>query len=98
MSLNHRVIVPTDPRSLGILANGRRYSATPGTVISVPQSDARVLEANGWTFIIESGPTSARPTSINARVRGALFFDETLGLFVIFDGSAWRDAISGAVV
>jgi hypothetical protein len=98
MILNHRVLVPSDPRSLGAIANGRRYPATPGTVISVPESDARVLEANGWIYIVESGPTSARPSNINARVRGALFFDETLGLFIVFGGSAWRDATTGAVV
>jgi hypothetical protein len=79
-----------------IVANGRTYSAVPGTAQDVPDIDAAVLAANGWTKVCLSGPTSARPafdpysTAPYSAGRGVVYYDTTLSEFVISDGETWR--------
>jgi hypothetical protein len=95
------------PNAVGqqvVTANGRTYSGAPGTYQDVPDFDAAVLMANGWTKAALSGPTSARPTT-NANVSapytaaaGLDFLDTTLGKVICFDGAAWRDPATGAAV
>lgn len=75
--------------------NGRSYTATPGTPITVPDFDAVELVANGWieTASGGSGTTAQRPSSPKA---GTSYHDTTLGAIVKFDGKAWRNALTGA--
>ncbi|MGF3025553.1 hypothetical protein ACQVP2_22345 [Methylobacterium aquaticum] len=92
---------PNAVREQTRVVNGRTYSGTPGSVVSVPEQDGQALQANGWTYIAPSGPTSARQTGktgIYAAHRGAQFFDETLGKMIVFDGQTWRDPSNGNAV
>jgi hypothetical protein len=80
---------------------GRTYSASPGVALDIFDSDAEVLSANGWIKVALSGPTTARPsqtlgaTPPYLAVSGFQFLDTTLGKFVFFDGTTWRDPITG---
>jgi hypothetical protein len=62
--------------------------------IDVP-GDAAAIASSGFVAIGSSGPTSARPSNAKA---GAAHIDTTLGFTVSFDGTNWRNPISGAVV
>lgn len=83
-----RLLPPGDVRYQTQLVNGRAYRSSPGGYLDVPNCDAQVLEANGWTAVMPSGPTVDRPVNPS---RGALFFDSTLGKVIAFDGDSWRD-------
>ncbi|MFH6786312.1 MULTISPECIES: hypothetical protein [Methylobacterium] len=101
MAMNWRLFPPVAVREQTRTANGRSYSGQPGGVVTVPEQDGQVLQANGWTFVAPSGPTSARQagkTGLYAAHRGATFFDETLGKLIVFDGQAWRDPLNGNAV
>jgi hypothetical protein len=87
-----------------LTANGRGYSGVPGTAIDVPDFDAGVLAANGWTRVALSGASSARPP-INPNASppytaaaGLHYLDTTLGKIIVFDGATWRDPSTGASV
>lgn len=90
-----RVLPPGTGTSTTV--NGRAYSYVPGTPQDVPDFDALVLIANGWTLVEKngSGATSCRPSNPSKNTR---FFDATLNTSVIFDGKNWRNAITGAAV
>ncbi|SHG91254.1 hypothetical protein [Bradyrhizobium erythrophlei] len=94
--LTHRLIPPANGGNVKV--NGRTYSATAGAQ-DVPEFDATHLQANGWTYLAPSGPTTQRPTSelgVYPRVRGAKFWDATLSHMVIWDGANWRNE-AGAI-
>lgn len=91
-----RVLSHPDASHAPIVVFGRSYSAAPGTLLDVPDGDAAVLGANGWTIIAPSGPTSARPP--RSGLTGNKFFDTTLNQLLIFDGAAWRDQVTGIAV
>ncbi|MET7242492.1 hypothetical protein ABZT49_03930 [Methylobacterium sp. EM32] len=101
MAMNWRLFPPVAVREQTRTVNGRTYTGTPGSVVTVPEQDGQVLQANGWTFVAPSGPTSARPvgkTGLYAAHRGAQFFDEALGKLIVFDGQTWRDPLNGNAV
>jgi len=77
--------------------NGRTYSATPGTVLLVPDFDADMLEANGWfkSAVGGAGTTTQRPAIPKT---GQEFHDISLGFNIRWDGKAWRNPTSGAIV
>ena len=76
--------------------NGRSYSAALGSVISVPDFDANVLESNGWirSAADGSGTTAQRPTT--GLFVGMRYLDSTVGATMIWDGKAWRNHATGA--
>ena len=80
---------------------GRSYSQTPGLVLDVPDGDAELLFRNQWLVLGQSGPSSARPTTLTpgrfVAQHGDQFFDTTLGKVLSFDGATWRDPATGAV-
>jgi len=87
--------------------NGRPYSCAVGSAIDVSESDANALEARGFMRLGTSGQTVQRPayppnTNSDPRIFGPPFgyryVDTTLGKVVIFNGSAWVDAVTGALV
>ena len=88
---------PADPATITV--NGRYYSCALGQEITVPDQDAFLMMANGWIGSASGGGgvgvTAARPAGPQA---GAEFFDSTLGKTITFDGSAWCDPDTGAVV
>ncbi len=84
-------------------ANGRSYTAVPGTRIQVPDFDAAVLCANGW--LAASGGSTGTSTPIGATaarpanpVKNQRFQDSTLGYEVMFDGKVWRNPQTRAAV
>ncbi len=87
----HRLIPPASGPT--IVANGRSYNPAAGAQ-DVPDFDAVILEANGWSVIGHaSGTTASRPTTSSAGTRlvtGFKFFDSTIGKTVTWDGKAWR--------
>ena len=81
--------------------NGRTYSGAPGSVLDVPDMDARVLGANGWVKVGPSGTTAQRPTSTSAPLKaapGVHYWDTTLSKMIVFDGITWRDPATGSAV
>lgn len=100
---NVRVTPPRDGLHNTATVNGRTYTGALGATLDVPDFDALILMANGWTAIPNAqtyvGPTSARPTTYPDGRRlepGYTYLDTTVGL-VTWDGSVWR-SISGAAV
>lgn len=97
--LTHRMLPPPDATQ-GInpcAANGRLYKAAPGSYLDVPDFDAQVLAANGWTLATNggSGPSAARPV---APVKGTAYHDASLGYTVIWDGKTWRNPANATAV
>ncbi len=92
---NHNMIPPASEGSTRV--NGRLYTCAAGSVISVLDFDADVLEANGWLKVASTGAgaTAARPTSPR---KGDSFHDSTLGYNIVWDGKEWRNPTSGAAV
>ena len=102
--MNRRMFPPANPGYSTRTVYGRTYVGAAGTPKTVPDSDAQLLEANGWSTVALSGSTAQRPVegNVNATYRatpGMPFFDETLGQMISFaaDG-VWRDPVSGAQV
>lgn|SRR4051794_9796145 len=96
-----RMLPPPSVAFQSMTANGRSYSAAPGSTVDVIEGDAQVLGANGWVWITPSGPTSARPVNKDgpyAAARGSLFYDTTLGALIVHDGATWRSPATGAAV
>ncbi len=93
---NLRVYPPNTSGTATITVNGRTYSTTNGAAIDVPDFDALIIAANGWSLSAPdgAGATSARPANPQ---KGAKFADTTLGVPVVFDGKVWRNKITGAI-
>lgn len=92
-----RVMPPADGLHGSIVVNGRSYTCAAGSTIDVPDQDAKVMSANGWTVAAEGGvgATATRPAS---PTKGQTFHDTTLGYTIVWDGKAWRNPASGAAV
>lgn len=91
-----RVSPPSDGRN-SLTFNGRTYSCAVGSTIDVPDFDALVLIANGWTAASSHGAdvTANRPANPK---RGMTYLDTTLGAVISFDGKRWRNPLTGAIV
>jgi hypothetical protein len=99
--MNHRLMPPASGALQSITVNGRTYAAAPGAVVDVPDFDSTGLQANGWTLIAPSGPTSARPSGAlgpNAAIASFRFYDTTLGALIFYDGATWRSPVNGNAV
>lgn len=90
-------VLPPNANPITTTVNGRPYSTTAGTPLDVPDMDAMVLQANGWHISAPGGvgTTTTRPANPTKNMR---FADTTLGVEITFDGKAWRNSITGAVV
>lgn len=98
--MNRRMLPPTSSAYQTRTVNGRTYTGIPGFVIEIPDFDADVLAANGWTDLGPSGTTEQRPVGSLGRYNasnGSSFFDTTLGKNITSDGTNWRDA-TGSIV
>lgn len=99
-----RILPPVSLGAQTTKVNGRTYTAAPGTFLDVPDADAQVHAAAGWTKVAFSGPTGARPTTnasggpYGVASRGMFFVDTTLSAVIVFDGATWRNPITGAAV
>jgi hypothetical protein len=91
-----RVMPPADGLHPAITVSGRPYSCALGSAIDVPDGDAAVMLANGWTKSSDGvGATAARPAN---PAKQQQFHDSTLGYNIVFDGKLWRNPTSGAAV
>jgi hypothetical protein len=57
--------------------------------------DAATIASQGFMAVGSSGATSSRPSNPKA---GSWHVDSTLGYAVVFDGTNWRNPVSGASV
>ena len=80
-----RVMPPASGLQPSITVNGRSYTCALGSTLDVPDQDAQIMLANGWTpgTAGQVGATAARPT---ATAKGLEFHDTTLGKTLIHDG------------
>lgn len=94
--MNIRVMPPASGTTSHTV-NGRTYSAAVGTTLDVPDFDAQVLMANGWTAVATGGvgTTTQRPVNPSKQTQ---FHDNTLGYVIVYDGKSWRNPATGAVV
>lgn len=99
MPMTHRLMPPADGLHPTIMINQRSYTCALGSTIDVPDQDAYVMIANGWTAASSGGVgvTSARPSAVVVG-RGASFHDATLGIAIRSDGRVWRNPDTGAAV
>jgi hypothetical protein len=91
-------VMPPASGSTTCTANGRSYSCAVGSFLDVPDFDALVLLANGWTSPaggLEVGTTASRPAKPK---KNQAFHDSTLGYVIHFDGANWRNPNTGAIV
>lgn len=95
-------LLPPAAAGLGpnpITVNGRTYTAPVGATIDVPDFDALVMKANGWTdvahFAAGVGATATRPAN---PTKGMTYVDSTLGVVIQWDGKTWRNPVTGAAV
>lgn len=94
----HRLVAPKGGPKITV--NGRTYDPAAGKVQDVPDFDASILTANGWSLIAIAGPTSARPTSsVGAypRFLGTKFYDTTINHLIVWTSLGWRRE-DGAIV
>lgn len=78
-----------------ITVHGRTYTVAAGATVDVPDQDAFVMLANGWTSLGSGvGATAARPAN---PARAQTFHDTTLGYIITFDGKVWRNPSGTAV-
>jgi len=90
---------PLSPQYCGFTANLRTYAGNVGDVVVVQDYDVATLLAAGWIRLPDSGTTAQRPQRAAFDfVAGAYFNDTTIGKLIVFDGVAWRDPVTGAVV
>lgn len=76
---------------------GRTYVGVAGTPLLMPDQDAQIAGANGWTVVAKqgAGATTARPTNPQ---KGDQYLDTTIPAVIIFDGKLWRNHATGASV
>lgn len=81
----HLLIPPAGKSKITV--NGRAYDPAAGAQ-NVPDFDAAILEANGWSIQSVSVTTATRPVN---PVVGTKVYDSTVSHTIIWDGKNWRD-------
>lgn len=91
------VMIRVFPPSQGgsITFSGRTYTCAVGSTIDLPQEDAKVLGANGWTIFCLVGTTAQRPA---LPARGIMYHDTNLNITIIYEGTVWRNPATGSAV
>lgn len=74
---------------------GRNYQCAVGSTLDVADQDAYQLIRNGWHNHGIVATTANRPTAI---AKDAFMIDSTLNAVIQWDGSAWRNTLTGAIV
>lgn len=82
---NHLLIPPAGGPI--IKANGRSYNPANGAQ-TVPDFDANILEANGWSIQAEAVTTATRPIR---PFKGQKVYDSTVSHTLVWDGKEWKD-------
>lgn len=80
--------------------HGRAYSAASGAPLDVPESDAQHLISAGWICVAPNGVGTTAQRPVNSSnlplVKGSLYIDTTLAAVLVWDGTTWRNVITGA--
>ena len=106
---NVRMLPPSDGAHASIVIHGRTYTTALAAFADMPDHDAVVAAGNGWTPVLgmtggmsaQVGATAARPkhpTGDPRAARGQVFIDTTLGAVIVYDGTVWRNVLTGAAV
>lgn len=77
----------------------RSYSATGGGFIDAigdPSGDASSLVSQGFIPVGGSGTTAQRPLAAGFLKPGFVYVDTTISKVVIWDGSNFRDPVTGS--
>ena len=90
-------VMPPSSGATSHTVNGRTYSAAVGSSLDVPDFDAYVLIANGWTSAAGGGVGTSSQRPLNPP-KQTQFHDTTLGLTIVWDGKAWRNPANAAAV
>lgn len=97
-----RVSPPADSKHPTITVNGRVYNCSLGNTLDVPDHDAQIMGYNGWHIHALVYTTAGRPTgqlgAAGAPSKGQVIIDSTLNAAVIYDGTQWRNLLTGALV
>lgn len=83
---NHLLIPPAKGSRITV-PGGRVYDPTNGAQV-VPDFDAHVLEANGWSLQAIAVTTAGRPVN---PVVGQKVYDTTVSHTIVWDGKEWKD-------
>jgi hypothetical protein len=91
-------VLPPNGAAASITVFGRSYTCAAGAYLDVPDSDAFIMETNGWVIAAHMGvgATSGRPTT--NLVKGKRYFDSTLGYTIVWTGASWINPSNGNVV
>ncbi len=95
-----RVLPPSDGLHNTITVNGRTYTAPANGTVDMPDWDAQVALANGWSNAASggmAGATATRPRLTKSE-KGTRYLDTDLGFVILWDGEKWRNPSSGASV
>lgn len=76
--------------------HGLVISCAVGSTIDVDDHVALQAAANGWHISAPVYTTAGRPTA--GIFKGKIAIDSTLNKTILYDGTQWRDVLSGAVV
>lgn len=90
-------LIPPSTGATSITVNDRLYSCAVGSTIDVPDFDAHIMLANGWLASAAHGASTTVNRPSNSK-KGTQFLDTTLNATVVFDGKAWRNQQTGALV
>jgi hypothetical protein len=84
-----------------VIVNGRAIPASASPVDDTFEATGSLC-GSGWFRVCRVGTTAERPTTSAQEPSPAgismLFLDTTLGYVIVFDGVAWRNPMTGAVV
>ena len=79
-----------------IAQHGVAFSCAVGSTIDVDDHVAAQMAANGWHLHAPVATTAGRPVA--GVYKGKTLIDITLAAVILFDGTQWRNVLTGAVV
>ncbi len=98
-------VSPPANKTLGpnpITVYGRTYSCAVGATLDVADQDAAQMVLNGWHSSGLVMTTANRPAIAYGAnplfPKGTYMIDSTLNAVIMYDGTQWRNVLTGAVV
>ena len=77
-----------------------KFKPTPGSFIDVfvDSAECNQLTSNGWLRVALVGTTAQRPDAGNPNSiqSPTLYLDTTLGKLIVWEGTGWRDPMTGS--
>lgn len=90
-------VLPPNGVATTTIANTRSYTCAADAYLDVPDHDALVLEANGWSVAAHGGVGATATRPVNP-TKNMVFFDSTLGYTIKWTGKSWVSPNNGNVV